>query len=79
MFFEHKNKNQTDYIINVDVCPNGSKCADQACRYSEWKHQSLSQVMCKFQANCNRLNCVYKHIMDRKAFLGVSISNLKGK
>ena len=50
-------------------CPNGQKCIDQACKFSEQKHIKTN-VLCMFQTNCNRLNCSYIHTTTRKAFLG---------
>ena len=51
-----------------DVCVDGSSCRDQSCRFSDKEHKE-NKILCKFQRNCNRLNCTYKHIIDRKAFL----------
>ena len=56
------------------VCPDGEKCNNQACNYSEQSH-SKSKVSCIFQANCNRLNCPFKHTVPRKAFLGHGFRN----
>ena len=77
-FFLHKEGNQNDEQQLIKVCPNGENCQDQACSFSEWNHKT-SKVLCKFQQNCNRINCPFKHIEQRKAFLGVSISNSKEK
>ena len=45
-----------EYNINDGSnCPNGEMCADQTCKFSEQKHKVT--ILCKFQANCNRLNC----------------------
>ena len=63
--FEHTAKegsrNEDDY------CVNGQKCNDQSCNFSEQKHFEV-RMLCKFQANCNRLNCSYKHSAPRKTF-----------
>ena len=76
--FVHKEGNQNKVQRSLDLCPKGEDCNDQACSYSEWKHKT-SKVLCKFQQNCNRINCPFKHTMPRKAFLGVNTSNFKEK
>ena len=50
-------------------CPDGQKCNDQTCKFSEQRHLP-SKVSCKFQTSCNRLNCPFTHSNVRKAFLG---------
>ena len=77
-FFIHEEGNQNEQKESLEVCPNGENCTDQSCGFSEWKHKT-STVLCKFQQNCNRLNCPFKHTIARKAFLGGSISSLKEK
>ena len=43
--FEHtREPNDASY------CPNGRKCDDQSCKYSEQSHVT-SKMLCKFQAN----------------------------
>ena len=49
-------------------CPKGKECDDQSCKFSEQRHLT-NKVFCKFQTNCNRLNCSYIHNNVRKAFL----------
>ena len=66
-FFEHEKDSNVPGTKEDLYCPNGEKCNDQSCKFSEQKHKST--FLCKFQANCNRLNCQYKHNMPRKAFL----------
>ena len=81
-FFEHKDNNQAEMnknSKNVDICPNGEKCSDQSCSYSEWKHIKGYNALCKFQANCNRVNCMFVHNVQRKAFLGAGFLNSKEK
>ena len=77
-FFFHKEGNQNEGAESIDICSNGENCTDQTCNYSEWKHNT-ARVLCKFQENCNRLKCPFKHLMPRKAFLGVDISKFKEK
>ena len=77
-FFLHKEGNKNDEQQSIKVCPNGENCQDQACSFSEWNHKT-SKVLCKFQQNCNRINCPFKDIEQRKAFLGVNVSNSKEK
>jgi general transcription factor IIIA len=74
--FEHgSDSNEMDTNERL-FCSNGEKCTDQSCNFSEQSHHAQVRVVCKFQSNCNRLNCPFKHTMARKAFLEVgSISN----
>ena len=51
------------------VCPEGEDCNNQSCNFSEQSHLK-TKLLCIFQANCNRLNCPFKHTVPRKAFLG---------
>ena len=59
-------------------CVNGSSCRDQSCRFTDKEHIE-NKTLCKFQRNCNRLNCAYKHNVNRKAFLesGSTKENIK--
>ena len=66
-FFEHEKDNSVTEHNASSYCPNGEKCSDQSCKYTEKRH--ISSVLCKFQASCNRLNCQFKHSVARKAFL----------
>ena len=63
VFFEHDKDENVSGANDVSHCPNGEKCNEQG--------HTLT-VMCKFQAKCNRLNCQYKHIVPRTAFLEAS-------
>ena len=60
------------------LCANGVECRDQSCKYNDKEHKK-SKDLCRFQVNCNRLNCIYKHTKPRHAFLeeGGQISNKK--
>ena len=73
-FFEHEeNRSKTsssNYNLDSETCPNGGKCDDQSCKFSEWKHLKSSQGLCKFKGNCSRMNCTFVHKVERKAFLG---------
>ena len=73
-FFEHKKDFNVSEEYDGLSCPNGEKCVDQSCKFSEQRHTLT--ILCKFQANCNRLNCQYKHNVPRKAFLEGGSSNL---
>ena len=57
-------------------CKRGEECTDQSCKFSEDKH--INRTECKFQGNCNRFNCSFKHNEERKAFLGESTLTLLG-
>ena len=63
-FFEHKKEENVR-----NGCPNGQSCADQACKFSAWSHRDTKQILCKFQENCYRKNCIFKHT-EKKSFLG---------
>ena len=75
--YEHE-ENNSDVNRNGSFCLNGSKCVDQSCRFSEQSHMN-DRVLCKFQSKCNRLNCNYKHVVTRNAFLEDGQSNSKRK
>ena len=64
--FEHGKSN--DVKGGVEFCAQGKNCNDQSCKFSEQRHLKLKEI-CKFQSNCNRLNCIYVHTGPRKAFL----------
>ena len=53
-------------------CPGGNKCSDQSCQYSESNHRNEAKMQCRYQEKCNRKFCVFKHSVERKAFLGES-------
>jgi DNA-binding ferritin-like protein (Dps family) len=74
--FEHEEGSRRE---GFHGCINGETCSDQSCQFSEASHKNVKNAVCRFQANCNRLNCAYKHSVQRKAFLGVCTSNSKGK
>jgi hypothetical protein len=76
--YEHE-KDFTEELRNgYNFCSNGARCNDQSCRFSEQSHM-MDKMLCKFQANCNRLNCSFKHSAARKAFLEVDLLNTKRK
>ena len=70
--YEHGNDDEVN--TKKDFCVNGDKCDDQECNFSEQRHEQKQKVLCKFQSNCTRLHCPYKHNSTRKAFLEVSFS-----
>ena len=69
-FFEHEKDNSVSITNESSNCPDGEKCNNQSCNFSEQKHAST--ILCKFQAKCNRLNCQFKHNVPRNVFLGES-------
>ena len=69
--FEHGNNEEANG--GREACANGEKCNDQSCKFSEQKHTQV-KIACRFQSNCNRLYCPYKHDIARKAFLEVGSS-----
>ena len=58
--FEHDNESK--------YCPKGSSCDDQSCVFSEVNHVNMPNMLCRFQAKCNRSECMYKHIRERSSF-----------
>ena len=62
-------------VNEASHCPNGQSCDDQTCKFSEQKHSTI-KVLCKFQTNCNKLNCPYTHSVERKAFLGEGLRKI---
>lgn len=68
--FEHEEI--IGYEAPSKFCPNGQKCSDQACMYSEANHKNANEMNCVFQEKCNRKCCDLKHSAPRKAFLGES-------
>ena len=73
-FFEHKS-----YEKVKNGCPNGQNCSDQTCKFSAWGHREKNQILCKFQEKCNRSNCIFRHIVAKKCFLGEGLSKDKLK
>ena len=74
--YEHE---KAEYQDNRNgLCPEGLECKNQACEYNDKEHRR-NKDLCKFQINCNRLNCEYRHLVSRKAFLdeGFSKENKK--
>ena len=66
-FFEHEKDCNVGGANDGSYCLSGEKCNDQSCNFSEQKHSLIKP--CKFQANCTRLNCPFKHNVARKSFL----------
>ena len=58
---------------SINGCRDGSECRDQSCKFSDKEHND-DRILCRFQANCNRMNCSYKHVVSRKTFLGKGVS-----
>ena len=72
-FLSHKKVNNEktepkERKTNGKFCNAGIQCQDQSCEQSHW---DPSKIVCKFQANCTRLPCLFKHTIERKSFLGV--------
>ena len=70
-----------EHNLREDSCPNGQKCTDQACSFSEQNHKrrSVNLNLCRYQEKCNRIGCIFKHNSTRSTFLGPSQSNKRGK
>merc|ERR1712179_401165 len=43
------------------LCPNGQTCSDQSCKFTEANHKNANEILCKFQAQCNRKFCPFQH------------------
>ena len=52
---------KTRFIIYSDYCKDGLNCARIDCEYGENKHRRIKDVPCKFQANCKKPECPFKH------------------
>ena len=52
---------KTRFIIDSDYCKDGLDCARIDCEYGENKHRKIKDVPCKFQANCKKPECPFKH------------------
>ena len=60
-------------VVSYETCcSNGESCSDQSCLFSEKNHRKLNQILCTFQARCNRSGCQFRHSVGRQAFLGES-------
>ena len=69
-FFKHEEeKTPNQSTKSRSFCRNGSSCSDQSCTVSEQNHMKSRNILCRFQANCNRMKCSFKHTCDRKSFL----------
>ena len=69
-------------IKTIQKCKFFPGCIDEEeCffKHEEDEVQKSRNVLCRFQVNCNRLRCSFKHNGERKAFLGVGCTNLKEK
>ena len=69
-FFEHKDTTDNIQAGNEYFCRNGENCLVQTCKFSEKNHMSGNFILCRFQENCNTSSCVFKHISERRSFLG---------
>ena len=73
-FFEHENIS-SKHAEEVKVekrryCPEGEQCQNQSCDNNETNHMGVKNVMSRFQAKCNRPEFMFKHVVERAAFLG---------
>ena len=79
-FFDHEDNSSSQSEENKNgqnrYCTKGEKCQNQSC---EVNHMNVKNVMCRFQAKCNRSECMFKHIMERAAFLGDCTPNFRRK
>ena len=81
-FFEHEEQDSTqleEKIGKSRYCLKGESCEDQSCEYSEVNHLNVKNVLCRFQAKCNKAECMFKHTMERASFLAVCTENSKKK
>ena len=60
-------------------CPDGLECHNQSCEYSDNNHKNFKEILCRFQARCNRAECEFKHVVDRTAFLALCAKNYERK
>ena len=74
-FFVHEQTNQNGANSEAfsPFCPLGEQCSNQSCGYSESSHKMENEVQCRFQGYCNRKFCTFKHLVERRAFLGESL------
>ena len=77
-FFKHEEQNE-EIDKNRMFCTEGEECSNQSCTKSEAYHKNTKNFLCRFQENCNKLKCSFKHTIERKAFLGVGSLNSKEK
>ena len=74
--FEHINL--TNGEISDNLCPNGQSCSNQECLFTEKQHKFFNNNICKFQAQCNRAGCQFRHNVKRNTFLELRLPP-KGK
>ena len=81
-FFDHNEKEdkQTEERgVKSRYCLKGENCENQSCEYSEVNHMNVKNVMCRYQAKCNKTECMFKHIIERASFLEACTQNYKRK
>ena len=71
-FFSH---DESTTVRPSPLCPRGDACSDQTCKYSDSNLINMKNILCKFQAYCNRRECGFLHTAERKSFLGEGIQN----
>ena len=49
------------FKIDTDFCKDGVSCARIDCEYSDDKHRRIRDVPCKFQENCKKQACPFRH------------------
>ena len=81
-FFVHKEstpQSEENGNRQYRYCVQGEECQNQSCEFDETKHKNMKDIMCRFQARCNRSECAFKHIVERASFLGNCTQNYKRK
>ena len=65
---DKSNKEQTQRkkrsIVDTDFCKDGLNCAQVDCEYGDDKHRRIRDVPCRFQENCTKQECPFKHIKN---------------
>ena len=57
---QHPQKKTRSNIQN-DFCKDGLKCPRVDCEYGDEKHRRIKDVPCRFQENCAKQECPFKH------------------
>ena len=80
--YNHEATNQTIFNnISVTgqpkICKKGLKCQRDVCDIPESGHLKISQVLCKYQENCNVNKCPFKHTVEKSDFYKFRRNNRK--
>ena len=76
---EKEDKQTEERVGKSRYCLRGENCEDQSCEYSEVNHMNVKNVMCRYQAKCNKTECMFKHIIGKASFLEACTQNYKRK